>query len=306
MRIVFMGTPSFAVPSLAKLAAAHDIIAVYCRPDAVSGRGSHLRPSPVAAFADLHSLPLRQPNTLRSAEEVSHLISLAPDAIIVAAYGLILPPDVLAVPPLGCINIHGSLLPRWRGAAPVQRAILAGDEVTGISIMRMDEGLDTGAYCARVSTRIGSLNTTELTARLATLGAELLMTMLPDIESGTCEWVEQDATLVTYAEKVTPADVALSPDVSVQDALRRVRASAATTPSRIRIDGKGVTLLACSAGELELASGEFVARQGAVEIGVVDGSVRLERIKPEGRSEMDAAAWARGLRGDEISHWGPS
>ena len=211
MRIVFMGTPEFAVPSLESLAEVHEVVAAFTRPDAVSGRGGKTRPSPVAEAADLLGIPVFKPVSLRTSEVQEHLASLRPDVIVVAAYGLILPTGVLGIPPLGCVNVHGSLLPRWRGAAPVQRAILAGDERTGVSIMRMEEGLDTGPYCAVDSTSVDEKNSEELTAELAIMGAALLISSLAAMDSAECVWCAQDDSLATYADKITRADVTLEP-----------------------------------------------------------------------------------------------
>ena len=162
MRVVFMGTPRFAAEILDELAEFHEIAAVYTRPDAVRGRGKALAPSPVKEVAERRGFPVRTPRTLRDAEVLSELAAFAPDVICVAAYGAILPKDVLDLPPFGCLNVHGSLLPRWRGAAPIERAILAGDEEIGVCIMAMEEGLDTGDYCVCRSLPAGSRTAAEL------------------------------------------------------------------------------------------------------------------------------------------------
>jgi len=173
VRIVMMGTPAFAVPTLDALLGAHDVAAVYCRPDRASGRGRKVVASPMKEQALAAGVPVEQPATLRDPEAVATLSSYAPDVIVVAAYGLILPPEVLAVPQHGCLNVHGSLLPRWRGAAPVQRAILAGDEVTGVSIMQMEEGLDTGPWCLQVSVPVDEKSADEPAVELARLLVQL-------------------------------------------------------------------------------------------------------------------------------------
>ncbi len=165
-----MGTPDFALPSLRTLFDDHDVVAVYTRPDAVSGRGTITRPSPVKRAATELGLTVEQPASLRDPATQRALAAYAPDVCVVAAYGLILPPDVLAIPHQGCVNVHASLLPRWRGAAPVQRAILAGDAVTGVSIMRMEEGLDSGPYCVVETVEVGEKNADEVTRELATRG----------------------------------------------------------------------------------------------------------------------------------------
>ena len=206
-----MGTPRFAAEILDELAEFHEIAAVYTRPDAVRGRGKALVPSPVKEVAERRGLPVRTPRTLRDAAVLSELAAFAPDAICVAAYGAILPKEVLDLPPFGCLNVHGSLLPRWRGAAPIERAILAGDEEIGVCIMAMEEGLDTGDYCVCRSLPAGSRTAAELTEELAALGASALLTALAQAEGGNLRWVAQDEALVTYAEKIAKAALAAKP-----------------------------------------------------------------------------------------------
>ena len=303
MRIVFMGTPEFAVPSLESLIETHEVVAVYSRPDAVSGRGGRTRPSPVAQRAEQLGIPVFRPHSLRTSEVQEQLAALTPDVIVVAAYGLILPAEVLGIPPHGCVNVHGSLLPRWRGAAPVQRAILAGDDVTGVSIMRMEEGLDTGPFCAVDSTSIDEKNSEELAAELAVMGASLLISSLAAIDSAGCVWSAQDDSLATYADKITRADVTLEPALDVVTATRRIRASGPTAPCRVSIAGRNVTVLAAKHHSADPGRGSAVATRDGIELGLSDGSVILTRIKPDGKAEMDAAAWARGLKCPEPITW---
>ena len=307
MRVVFMGTPDFAVPALFALAAAGlDIACIYVRPDAVSGRGGALR-SPAVKLAALElGLPVRQPGTLRDPVELDALSVLGPDLIIVAAYGQILPVEVLNLPRLGAVNIHGSLLPRWRGAAPVQRAILAGDAVVGVSIMRMEEGLDTGPYCSQVATAADSKNAVTLTAELASLGAEALLASLPAIADGTAQWQPQDPSSVTYAEKVTKSDVRISPALGADEAQRRVRASMPGSPSRISIAGRGLTLLDAAPSDVALAPGAISCTATGLALGVSGGAFEVTRVKPDGKSAMEASAWARGARDLCDSDWEPS
>lgn len=230
MRVVFMGTPRFAAEILDELAEFHEIAAVYTRPDAVRGRGKALVPSPVKEVAERRGLPVRTPRTLRDAAVLSELAAFAPDVICVAAYGAILPKEVLDLPPFGCLNVHGSLLPRWRGAAPIERAILAGDEEIGVCIMAMEEGLDTGDYCVCRSLPAGSRTAAELTEELAALGASALLTALAQAEGGNLRWVAQDEALVTYAEKIAKGELNLDPAESAVANDRRVRASAPPIP----------------------------------------------------------------------------
>lgn len=296
MRVVFMGTPEFAVPSLEALHVAHEVLCVYTRPDAVSARGSRTRPSPVAAAADRLGIPTRKPLTLRAPGEVDQLVRLTPDVVVVAAYGLILPPEMLTVPRFGCVNVHASILPRWRGAAPIQRAILAGDETTGVSIMLMEAGLDTGPVCMTSATKIGDKTAPSLTSELAVVGATALLDSLQLLGTSGCRWIPQGDDGVTYADKVTKADVTPAPWMSALEAVRRIRASMPGAPARILVAGRGVTLLDCRPDEGVTPSGAVeVGREGIV-LGVGDGGVLVTRLKPDGKVEMDAAAWGRGLR----------
>ena len=178
MRVVYMGTPDFSATILEELAAHHEVTAVYTRPDAVRGRGKKLVPSPVKELAERLGLPVLTPRTLRDEAVQAELASFEPEAICVAAYGALLPREVLELPPHGCLNVHGSLLPRWRGAAPIERAILAGDPETGVSIMEMEEGLDTGPYCVQRSIPIAGLRSPVLSDVRAVLGVRALLTAL--------------------------------------------------------------------------------------------------------------------------------
>jgi len=274
LNIVFMGTPDFAVPALQALAADCEgrfaVRAVYTRPDAASGRGKALLPSPVRACAEQLGIAVRTPRSFWScakdgrpaldahSQRVADAALLAeaaafePDFLVVAAYGVVLPPALLELPRCCAVNIHASLLPRWRGAAPIQRAILAGDAQAGVSLMRMQSGLDTGPYCATAAVPVGDKDAAQLTAELALAGAGLLIKGLPQIAAGTVRWQPQDETLATYADKLAKEELLLSPELSAHANLRRVRASSAQTPARCRISGRTVTVLkAQEAGDLE-------------------------------------------------------
>lgn len=211
MNIVFAGTPDFAVPALASLLdSEHNVVAVYTQPDRPAGRGRHLQASPVKSFAEMHNVPVFQPESFRDAAEVDILRAMQPDIMVVVAYGLLLPESVLTIPTHGCINIHASLLPRWRGAAPIQHSILAGDQETGVCIMQMEKGLDTGPVLNRVSCAIhASDNAGDLHDRLAEIGAEALLMTLLGIERGDIKAQKQDHTLKTYAHKISKADAQL-------------------------------------------------------------------------------------------------
>ncbi len=305
MRVVFMGTPAFAVPTLDALLGSCEVVAVYTRPDAGSGRGRRVTASAVKVRALESGVPLEQPPTLRDPAAVERLGLLSPDLIVVAAYGAILPREVIGLPPLGCVNVHASLLPRWRGAAPIQRAILAGDELAGVSIMRMEEGLDTGPWCSQASTLIDGKSAAQLTDELAALGARTLLSALPAIAAGTVAWQTQDESVATYAAKLGAADVALDPALTVRDALRRVRASGPSAPCRALIAGRLVTIVSARAGEGPAPAASISTGSG-LALGFADGPVLIKTLIPEGRSAMAAADWLRGARLAPDSHWSAS
>jgi len=226
-RILYAGTPQFAVPALAALQndPRFNVIGVFTQPDRPSGRGQKLQASPIKQFALTHNLPIWQPTSLKETETQAIIKTLAPDALIVAAYGLLLPPAVLAIPNKGCINIHGSLLPHWRGAAPVQRAIEYGDTQTGISIMQMEQGLDTGPVFYTKSCAITKTDTSaSLMEKLAQLGAEALIASLPDIMSGVCIAQPQNNEIATYAKKLEKSEGLITWQEEAEILARRIRA----------------------------------------------------------------------------------
>lgn len=223
MRIIYMGTPDFAVPTLEKLAeAGHEIVAVYSQPPRPAGRGKALRPTPVHARAEAMGLEVRTPVSLKDAEVQAAFAALQADVAVVAAYGLILPPAILATPRLGCMNVHASLLPRWRGAAPIQRAIWAGDNVTGVTIMDMEAGLDTGPMRAKHVTPIEDKTAGELTAELAEAGAELMVEVLEDLNAQPP--VPQPQEGVTYAAKIDKAEARIDFSHDAHVIERQIRA----------------------------------------------------------------------------------
>lgn len=304
MRVVFMGTPSFSVPSLKHLAESHEVALVLTRPDAVRSRGKKLEPSPVKVAALELGLPVVEAKRM-TPEVLCALDAARADVFCVAAYGCILPDEVLTMAPLGCVNVHASLLPRWRGAAPIQRAILAGDERTGVSIMRIGHGVDTGAYCAQASCAVAGKTADELTAELGELGGRLLVDTLPAIADGTARWVEQDESLVTHAAKIEKAELMLDPASSATANVRRVLASSDAAPARCVVAGKTLRVLAAR----EAPAGP-VPREGAyakagrrVLLGCADGAIELLRVKPDGKRAMEASAWAAGVREAE-GPWG--
>ncbi len=305
MRVVFMGTPQFAAQVLqALLASKHEVVGCFTRPDAVRGRGKKLVASPVKEVAVAAQVPVFGFSSLRSDEAYEELSSLDPDVVCVAAYGAILPLRVLGLPRFGCLNVHGSLLPRWRGAAPVERAILAGDEFTGVGIMRMEEGLDTGAVCHECKIAIADFGAEELTLKLAEAGGQKLVEALDQLEStGALPWVEQPSDGVTYADKVEKGELDILPSMSAAEALRHVRASSESHPCRCSISGKGVAVqaasLTCQDPDCLLGAGHVSFRAKRLYLGFDDQEQVLELtlVKPDGKKSMEAKAFAAGIQG---------
>lgn len=302
MRIVFMGTPEFACPSLSAVSESHDVVRVVTRPDAVRGRGKRLEPSPVKALAGELGLAVTEASRM-TPEVMDELRVAKADLCVVAAYGCILPDELLEMFPLGCVNVHASLLPRWRGAAPIQRAVLEGDELAGASIMRVVHELDAGAYCAQVSTAVAGKTSSELLDELGHLGAEALVEAIGRIADGTAVWTEQDESLVTYAHKIEKAEMRLDPAVGALANVRRVLASTDAAPARCEVAGKGVRLMRARTCDDALAAGEALVSHGRVALGCVDGALEVLDVKPDGKREMQASAWAAGLRADHLA-WG--
>lgn len=303
MRVVFMGTPDFAVPSLRELASRFEVVLVLTRPDAVRSRGKKLEPSPVKAAALELDIPVMEATRI-TPEVMDRLHEAEADIFCVAAYGCILPDEVLHMAPLGIVNVHASLLPRWRGAAPIQRAILAGDERAGISIMRIGHGVDTGAYCAQASCSVAGKTADELTAELAQLGADLLCDTLPALADETAVWTEQDESLVTHAQKISKAEMRLDPQESALVNLRRVLASSDAAPARCIAAGKPVRIMRAVAADGDAsmcATGELVCQSKRIYIGCSDGALEITSVKPDGKRQMDASAWAAGLHGDALA-----
>lgn len=300
MRIVFMGTPEFACPSLSAVSKSHDVVRVVTRPDAVRGRGKRLEPSPVKALAGELGLAVTEASRM-TPEVMDELRAAKADLCVVAAYGCILPDELLEMFPLGCVNVHASLLPRWRGAAPIQRAVLEGDELAGASIMRVVHELDAGAYCAQVSTAVAGKTSSELLDELGHLGAEALVEAIGRIADGTAVWTEQDESLVTYAHKIEKAEMRLDPADGALANVRRVLASTDAAPARCEVAGKGVRLMRARTCDDALAAGEVLVSHGRVALGCADGALEVLVVKPDGKREMQASAWAAGLRADHLA-----
>jgi methionyl-tRNA formyltransferase len=302
LRIAFLGTADFAVPSLAAcLAAGCDVAAVVTQPERPGDRGRPA-PRPVGELARERGLPLLQPPRIREPAATAELLDLGLDALVVAAYGQILPAALLEGPRLGGVNVHGSLLPRWRGASPVAAAILAGDAETGVSIMRMDAGMDTGPVYAMRATPIAAADTApELTGRLAAMGADLLVEVLAGLEAGTVTAAPQDAAAATLAPRLRREDGRVDwSEMSATEVDRRVRGLDPWPGVTAPLGGAEVRLLA---GE-PLSRGDDAGPPGTVlrtdralaEVATRDGVYAVWRVQPAGRRPMDAAAYLRGRR----------
>jgi methionyl-tRNA formyltransferase len=292
-----MGTPDFAVPALAALIeAGHDIASVYSQPPRPAGRGHKLQPSPVHLFAESRSLAVRTPASLQSPDVQADFVALGVDAAVVVAYGLILPKAILATPRLGCLNIHASLLPRWRGAAPIQRAILAGDAETGITIMQMDEGLDTGPMLLQECVPITSSDTGEtLHDRLAETGARLILEALDGLAAGRLKAVAQPAKGVTYAAKLTRDEARLDWRKPAAALERQVRAFDPWPGAWLEIAGERVRVLQARVGGACKAMPGSV-RPGSLVVACGDGvGLELLQVQRAGRKVMSAAEFLRGF-----------
>jgi len=299
MRIVFAGTPDFAVPTLkALVAAGHEIAAVLTQPDRPAGRGRRLATSPVKDCARALGLEVLQPETLKDAAVLAELRRLQPQVMVVAAYGLILPGEVLSLPEHGCINVHASLLPRWRGAAPIHRAIEAGDAETGVTIMRMEAGLDTGPLLAKRATPIGSRDTAgTLHDRLAALGAELLVATVRRLEREGVEAELQDDSLATYAAKITPGDALLDWRRPAAELERQIRAMnpwpvarSACAGSTVRLwESRVVPGLVGDPGEI------LVAGREGIDVACGEDGLRITVLQRQGGKRLPAGEFLNGF-----------
>lgn len=292
MRIAFMGTPDFAVPSLLALAeAGHEIVAVYSQPPRPAGRGHKERPSPVQAAAEQQGWPVRTPRTLKTEEEQAAFRALGLDVAVVAAYGLILPKAILEAPLCGCLNVHASLLPRWRGAAPIQRAILAGDATSGITIMLMDEGLDTGAMLLQESLPITAETTGEsLHDELAALGARLIVKALQG-GHGTAQPQPEEG--VTYADKLRREEARLDWQRDAGVLERQVRAFFPWPGAYFEVNGERIKVLTAAVTEDSGPPGQVLDE--SLTIACAEGALRPLRVQRAGKAPMETAALLRGF-----------
>ena len=290
MRIVFMGSPDFAVPSLNALVnAGHEVVAAYCQPPRPAGRGKADRKTAVHERAEELGIEVRTPKTLRDAEEQERFRGLDADIAVVAAYGLILPPPILEAPKAGCVNVHASLLPRWRGAAPIQRAILAGDEISGVTIMKMDEGLDTGPMLHRLTLDIRGKNAGQVTEELAGFGAQALLDWLGNPTAPE----PQPIGGITYASKIDKAEMRVDWTKSAQDIERQVRAFAPAPGAWFEANGERIKLLQAAAGSDSAKPGQVMDDDLTIACGT--GCIRPIKVQRAGRAPMSPGDLLRGF-----------
>jgi methionyl-tRNA formyltransferase len=298
MRIIFMGTPPFAVPTLsALLAAGHEVVGVYTQPPRAAGRGLAARKSPVHLFAEAKGLPVLTPVSLKGAEEQERFKALNADAAVVVAYGLILPKPVLDAPRFGCFNLHASLLPRWRGAAPIQRAIMAGDAETGVAIMRIEEKLDVGALCLAERTPIYPDETAgKLHDRLAVIGAALMVRVLHDLEQGALACWPQHEEGITYAQKIKGSDTRIDWSRPAREVHNLIRGLSPNPGAWFEVElnskRERVRALRSTVAEGEGAPGAVLDDQLTIACG--EGAVRFTEVQRAGKRAMTAEEFLRG------------
>ncbi len=303
LRIVFAGTPEFAAVHLSALIAAGcKVVSAYSQPDRPSGRGKKIVFTPVKSVALANGIDVRQPLTLRTPEAEQELAAWAPDLMIVVAYGLILPQAILDIPRLGCINVHASLLPRWRGAAPIERAILAGDVQTGVSIMQMDSGLDTGPVLGTANTSIESIDNSEtLTLKLQSLGSSALMEVLANLAGGHIHSVPQDEQATTYAHKLTKHEAAIAWNVSAVTIHRQVRAFYPRSPAYCRYHDQRIRVISAAVLNRDYAShapGTIVEiGQNSLVVACATGALEITEVQLEGKTPMAIPALLNGHPG---------
>jgi methionyl-tRNA formyltransferase len=306
--VVFMGSPDFSLPTLHALADAYDVVGVVTQPDRASGRGRELKAPPVKTTALELNIPVMQPEKLRQPEAMEQLRAWNPDLVVVAAFGQILRKDVLELPRFGCINVHASLLPRWRGAAPISAAILAGDEETGVTIMKMDVGLDTGPMLSRRSIRLTREDTAgTIFEKLSRLGAELLIETLPEYLSGKLQPLPQPEEGITYAPMIKKEEGQLDFTQDVDELERRVRAFNPWPGAFMEFDGMSLKIHRARVGQLvdlphemqgTVDAGKRLIVQNQPAVGARGGILILEEVQPAGKKSMSGKSFLAGAR-----HW---
>ena len=294
LRIAFLGTPDFAVPTLAELIAqGHDIAAVYSQPPRPKGRGLALEKGAVHKFAETAGLEMRTPLSLKSAEEQAAFAALGLDAAVVVAYGLLLPKPILEAPRLGCFNLHGSLLPRWRGAAPIQRAVMAGDTETGVMVMRMDEGLDTGPVLMAERVTVGRQTSGELAERLARLGADLMVRALSALQRGAIIAQPQTGEGVTYAKKILKDEARIDWSKSARQIDCLIRGLAPSPGAFTEAKGERLKILYAEPAEGTGTPGEVIGDDFTIACG--QGALRLWKVQRAGGKAMAADELCKGF-----------
>ncbi|WP_370032984.1 methionyl-tRNA formyltransferase [Qipengyuania mesophila] len=292
MRIIFMGSPEFAVPTLQALVdAAHEVVCVYTQPPRPGGRrGKELTPTPVHQRASDLGIEVRHPTSLKSPEEQAAFAALDADIAVVAAYGLILPQAILDAPKHGCLNVHASILPRWRGAAPIHRAVMAGDPVTGVTIMQMEAGLDTGPMIAFARTPIEDKTTGELTEELAEIGAQLMVGTLIDLKA--LHPLPQDDAEATYAAKIDKGEARIGWDRPAKEVVRQIHGLSPFPGAWFELDGQRVKLLRAELVEGSGAPGEVL--DDRLAIACIEGALRPVELQRAGKPRMDLDTFLRG------------
>jgi len=296
-KVVFMGSPDFALHTLRGLANAYDVVGVVTQPDRASGRGRELKPPPVKILAQEFDLPIMQPEKLKAPEAMEQLRAWAPDLIVVAAFGQILRKDVLELPRFGCINVHASLLPRWRGAAPINAAILAGDEETGVTIMQIDVGLDTGPMLAKRSIRLTRNDTAgSVFQTLSTLGADLLLETLPDYLSGKLQPEPQSEEGATYAPMLKKEEGKLDFANDVNELERRVRAFNPWPGASVDFDGTILKVHRAHVEQGNVSAGQRLVVRNQPAVGARGGILVLDEVQPAGKKSMSGKSFLSGAR----------
>jgi len=298
VRIVFMGTPDFAVPCLeALIKDGNEIAAVYTQPDKPKGRGYHLIPPPIKECAIANNIPVYQPATLKDGAAFAELQQLAPELIVVVAYGKILPQNILTLPKYGCINVHASLLPKYRGAAPIQWAVLNGEKEAGVTAMQMDVGLDTGDMLLKASIPVGENETAdELHDRLAALGAEVIVRTVHDAEEGKLKPEKQDDSLSCYASMLTKEMSAIDFHKTAQQVHNQVRGLHSWPSATAELNGKRMKIHRTILAEGSGTPGQVLSLQPFV-VACGSGAVEITELQPEGKKKMTAQAYLNGLHG---------
>lgn len=293
MKVVFMGTPDFSVPALLRLIKEHEVVCVYTREPKLAGRGKELSKTPIHLVAEQNGIEVRTPKTLRNEEEQKKFAELKADIAVVTAYGLILPKPILTAFPLGCLNIHASLLPRWRGAAPIQRAIEAGDKKSGITIMQMDEGLDTGDMLLKGEVEIDEKTTGEiLHDKMSLLGADLISQVLS--EPSKYKPTAQTETGTCYAQKIEKSESKIDFELPADVLCRKIKAFSPYPAMFFEYNGERFKILFAEEDSQNGEPGEILAADDTLKIACADGSIRITKIQRQGKKSMDIGELLRG------------